>query len=131
MIYPKINHNLPYNLNKRGSRTLWRQGVRHPGFPEKKIRTLWRQGNNFKNLKTKLKKFISNDQFTLNLGPGLEAAASNFYKSSQWPGLPNSLEKVYPVDKLEHLLIHHASNKHTKTNTEFLTFDQLLNIMPK
>jgi hypothetical protein len=78
-----------------------------------------------------LKKFISNNQFTLNLGPGLEAAASNFYKSNLWPGLPNTLEKVYPVDKLEQLLIHHASNKHTKTNTGFLTFDQLLDIIPK
>ena len=78
-----------------------------------------------------LKKFISNNQFTLNLGPGLEAAASNFYKSDLWPGLPNALEKVYPVNKLEQLLIHHASNKHTKTNTGFLTFDQLLDIMPK
>jgi len=78
-----------------------------------------------------LKKFISNNQFTLNLGPGLEASASNFYKSNLWPGLPNTLEKVYPVDKLEQLLIHHASNKHTKTNTGFLTFDQLLDIIPK
>ena len=36
----KYKIKLPYNLDKRGCRTPWRQKVRHPGFPAKKIKML-------------------------------------------------------------------------------------------
>lgn len=66
-------------------------------------------------------------QFNLDLGPGLEAGASNFYRAGAWPGLPNSICKVYPIDCIDDLFIHHASNKHTQTNRGFMTDLELKN----
>lgn len=66
-------------------------------------------------------------RFDLNFVNNLEAAASNFYRSDMWPGLPNSINKVYPIDCIDQLFIHHASNKHTQTNRGFMTDVELKN----
>jgi hypothetical protein len=72
-----------------------------------------------------LNKVLVDGKFIFDWGDTLEDAASNPYKSNKWPGKPNSLDKLWPVDNLDNLLIHHLSNRYAQTDQRFLTIEQL------
>jgi hypothetical protein len=67
-----------------------------------------------------IKQLIDNDNFIINFGESLEAAASNFYKG-KWPGNSNGLNKIYPFDSIDDLMVHHLPNKHCKWESLNLT----------
>ena len=67
-----------------------------------------------------IKKLMSDNKFIINFGESLEDAASNFYKG-KWPGSFNGLNKIYPSDSIDNLMIHHLPNKHSKWESLNLT----------
>lgn len=77
--------------------------------------------------KRNLKKLLSNPEFVSgwpNNKVMLEDAATNVYKST-WPGTPNGLQRVCPVNEVKNLIIHHLSDRHTKISRNYLELNQV------
>jgi len=75
---------------------------------------------------------VSNSQLHLLLkneiqyGNTLEDYCSNFYYSEKWPGTLRGIPKLIYRDLLQTSIIHHAPDKYSKHDSNFLTINDLI-----